>query len=293
MAARKRRRRRRNRGRFGVLYKLLSTLLILAAIVTGCIVFFRVDEIIVEGESRYTAAEIIDCLGVERGENLFQLDKFSMARQVRTQLPYIDEISISRKLPDTLVVRVKESTAIAVFEHGGSWWLLDARGKILEQGDSLLIQDRPVLLGINALAPAVGSPLAVEESQQQKLACLTSLLGALYDRGVSWRVSEFIDVSESRVRFGYNGTLTVEMPLYSDFSSQAWRLKRAMEELEAKNGSISGTLRLPAEGNQAWLLTERWMPGSDLPEASGEDQPEPTTQPDPAGASQTEPPAGE
>ena len=39
MAARRNRRGRRNRGRFGALYKLLSAVLILAAIVLGCVVF--------------------------------------------------------------------------------------------------------------------------------------------------------------------------------------------------------------------------------------------------------------
>ena len=41
MAVRRNRRsRRRNRGRFGFLYKLLSTLVICAAILLGCVVFF-------------------------------------------------------------------------------------------------------------------------------------------------------------------------------------------------------------------------------------------------------------
>lgn len=43
MAARRNRHgRRRNRGRFGFLYKLLSFLLIFAAILAGCVAFFRV-----------------------------------------------------------------------------------------------------------------------------------------------------------------------------------------------------------------------------------------------------------
>lgn len=44
MAARRNRRgRRRNRGRFSALYKLLSVLIIFAAILMGCVVFFRVS----------------------------------------------------------------------------------------------------------------------------------------------------------------------------------------------------------------------------------------------------------
>ena len=60
MAARKKRRGRRRRGRFSFLYKFLSTLLILAAMVTGCIIFFRVNTVVVVGETRYSESEILD-----------------------------------------------------------------------------------------------------------------------------------------------------------------------------------------------------------------------------------------
>ena len=53
--------------------------------------------------------------------------------------------TISRKLPDTLVLKVTESTPLAVLESGGNWWLLDVRGKLLEQGDAALAQGRAVL----------------------------------------------------------------------------------------------------------------------------------------------------
>lgn len=282
MAARRRKKRRRNRGRFGFLYKLLSTLLIFAAILTGCIVFFRVDEIVVTGQSKYTAEQIIAAAGVEEGENLFRLNKYDMDRQVRTKLPYIDEIIISRKLPATLVLKVTESTAVAALESGGNWWLLDARCKLLEQGDATLTQGRAVLTGLTPLSPSVGLCLVAEEEDQQKLESLSQLLAALQERGMANQVSEFIDFSsDNEIRFGYNNTLTVEMPLFDDFSGQTWRLQRALEELEEKNGTVSGTLHLPNEGNKAWLLSERWLPettpASEVPVA-----PEPSSVPDTA-----------
>ena len=55
MAARRNRRgRRRNRGRFSALYKLLSVLIIFAAILMGCVVFFRVNTVEITVDSHYT-----------------------------------------------------------------------------------------------------------------------------------------------------------------------------------------------------------------------------------------------
>ena len=99
MAAKKRRRARRQRGRFGVLYKLLSMVLIVAAIVSACIVFFRVNDIVVEGDGKYTAQQIIEASGIEMRENLFLLNKNQAYLQIYNQLPYVDEVSIQRKLP--------------------------------------------------------------------------------------------------------------------------------------------------------------------------------------------------
>ena len=110
-----------------------------------------------------------------------------------------------------------------------------------------------------------GGRLAVGEEQQKKLESLMALFSALQARGMTGQVTEFIDLTtENVVRFGYGGTLTVEMPLFGNFESQTWRLQRALEELSARNGTVSGTLHLPSEGNKAWLLAKRCMPGDEM-----------------------------
>lgn len=287
MAARRKRRGRRRRGRFGFLYKFLSTLLILAAMVMGCIVFFRVNTVVVAGDTRYSESEILDAAGVEMGENLFGLNKFEIVGRMRDKLPYVDTIAITRKPPDTLVITVTPCTPIAALESGGKWWLLDVNCKILEQGDASLAQGRAVLTGLTPLAPAVGTRLEVEEAQRLKFQGLSDLLSALVQRGMADRVTEFIDLTaENEVRFGYNGLLTVEMPLFDDFQSQTWRLQRALEELESKNGTVTGTLHLPSEGNEAWLLAERWLPGTaetappEVPETEAPPAPSPSAPPE-------------
>lgn len=291
MAARKKRRARKQRGRFGVLYKVLSMALILAAIISACIVFFRVNEIVVEGESKYTAQQIIEASGIQMGENLFLLNKNQASIQITSQLPYVDEISIQRKLPDTLVITVTESTPVAALSYGGEWWLLDARAKLLERGDQTIAAGHAQLLGLTPLSPTVGRPLAVDEDESRRLDALKGLLDALRIYGLSGQITDFIDCSaDNAIRFGWNGTLTVEMPL-SDFQQQTWRLSRALEELQAKNGGVSGTLTLPAEGNRAWLESERWYPEgyTALPDAPVVEPPAQEGTADPSAPPETQP----
>ena len=218
MAARRSRKgRRRNRGRFGGLYKLLSILLILAAIILGCVVFFRVNTMLVEGNSRYTAEEVIAASGVQQGDNLFALNKSHMISQILTRLPYVDDLSIQRKLPDTLVFYVTESVPVAWVESGGTCWLLDHRCKILEAGDSSLTENLPQVMGLTPLDPSVGGRLTVAPEEQNKLDRLREFFTAIGEMQMTGSLTGFVDLSsENEIRFGYGADLTVIFPLNGD-----------------------------------------------------------------------------
>lgn len=260
MAARRdRRRRRRSRGRFGFLYKLLSVLLIAAAILAGCVVFFRVDEVIVVGQSRYTQEEIVAASGVEQGDNLFLINKIQLVEQVLTRLPYVDELTISRKLPDTLVLTVTECVPVAVIQANGAYWLMDAKCKLLEQGDISLAQGQAQILGLTPLGPTVGVGLAAEE--EQKLSSLRALLQALNAEQMMGSVKSFIDLTaDNEIRFSYGENLTVVFPMITDeFDKYVYRLKLTLWEMDDRATARSGTLDLTYD-NEAHLFPERWLP---------------------------------
>lgn len=281
MAARRSRKgRRRNRGRFGGLYKLLSILLMLAAIVLGCVVFFRVNTMLVEGNSRYTAEEVIAASGVQQGDNLFALNKSHMISRILTRLPYVDDLSIQRKLPDTLVFYVTESVPVAWVESGGIRWLLDHRCKILEAGDSSLTENLPQVMGLTPLDPSVGGRLTVAPEEQNKLDRLREFFAAIGEMQMTGSLTDFVDLSsDNEIRFGYGADLTVIFPLNGDFDQEAYELKRALESMDERGIARSGTLDQNYEGRVTHLLPDRWLPGQSDPAPEGE------------GGGETEPPA--
>ena len=68
--ARKRGSKRRRRGRFSFLYKLLAVLATCAVIVVALTLFFRVEDIRVSGNIRYTEEDIRNATGVDLGSNM-------------------------------------------------------------------------------------------------------------------------------------------------------------------------------------------------------------------------------
>ena len=238
---------RRRRGRFGVLYKLLSVLLILAAIIAGCIVFFRVEEITVTGSTTYTEQQIIDAAGVEMEDNLFLVQKVPTGRKILNALPYIKDVNIRRALPNGLLITVNECIPVAALEgEGDSWWILDSSAKLLEQGDDTLAEPYMKISGLTALMPSAGGKMAVSVEESTKLDSMKAILSALEERGMFTDVNS-VDLSAvSEIRMVYRDHFTVRMPMYSnDFHLLIHTL-----EAVAENSAVAdrpGTIDLTGE----------------------------------------------
>ena len=240
-------RKQRNRGRFGFLYKLLSLVIILVVVAAGCVVFFRVGEITVSGVSRYTAQDIIDASGVEKGDNLFLVGGSRTAQKIYSSLPYVDEVNIRHALPDGIVITVTERTPAAVIQGGESWWIVDAKGKILEQ---VATARQAEVSGLTALLPAVGTTLAVEDAESFRLEALLSLLKALEQRGLLAKISSIDLTSAAEVSMVYDGRLTVKMKLLDEdsFPEQIRNFAAVLDQgiiQENERGILDMTLNTP------------------------------------------------
>ena len=124
----------------GVGGKLVIMAAVVAAVVFGVAIFFKVNTVEVQGNTIYSAAEIASASGILKGDNLFTLNKEAAAGSIKASLPYVETVSVIRFLPDKVVIEVKESDAtFAVSSDTNTTWLINSVGKALEQiGDSTL-----------------------------------------------------------------------------------------------------------------------------------------------------------
>ncbi|UQT48266.1 FtsQ-type POTRA domain-containing protein [Flavonifractor plautii] len=246
MAARRNRRgRRRNRGRFSALYKLLSVLIIFAAILMGCVVFFRVSTVEITGDSPLYGGG--DPPGIRRGagDNLFTLNKYQISSRIYTQLPYIGTVNFERKYPDTFVIHVTASVPVAWIESGGSRWLMDTDCKLLESGGASLTEGKAQVRGLEAVNPSVGSVLTVPPEQQDKLDQLKGFLAAIQARQMTGSLTSFLDLtSNNEIRFGYGANLTVLFPMNGDFTQKTYYLQQTLWTMDEKGIPRTGTLDL-------------------------------------------------
>jgi len=250
--------RKTRRVRFTWLYGVISALLILAAVVGGCIVFFRVDTINVQGNSRYTQEEIVAASGIEQGDNMFLINKFQVIDQMISQLTYLDDVTIRRGLPSTLNVTVTECTVAGAVRNGenGEWWLVSSGGKLLERqeesGDYLQVT------GLTLSAPSEGTSLAVAEEQQSQRQALVDLLSALEEREMLSQTQAIDLTSSSTVTMQYAGRLTVRMKLSADFDYDVRVLATVMAEyVESKwPAEDTGTLDMTLDDGLPHLIRD-------------------------------------
>lgn len=235
---RTRRRRRRGRGSFGPLLRLLSIVLTAVVIVIALTLFFKVDHIEVSGNNRYSAEKITEVSGVGIGDNLILLNKYQIARELYTRLPYITDVSIKRQPPSGLLVEVTETSTSMTVESAGAWWLISAGGKVLEAAEVKPEEGYLLLQGMTVATPTVGQPLALEGEGNLTTQRLLELVAELSERGML-DSADSVDASDpEKLVMAYDGRFDVEIFYDADFAFKLDCLRSVVNELEPNETGI-------------------------------------------------------
>lgn len=178
---RNKRKRKRGKGRLGPLFKLLCAGAVAVALTMGATVFFQVETVAVTGNSRYSQEEIIKATGIQTGDNLFRMNKYQIAHQVLQGLPYVEELTIRRALPSTIVLTVKEWDAVARVEAPGTSAVVQAvpqapaepvqpdssqAGDGADQSQPELSPDQSQAAGNQSTAGDIGGDSSSEDTQE-------------------------------------------------------------------------------------------------------------------------------
>ena len=205
------------------LYAPMSFLIILAALIFGMSVFFRVAGIEVSGNEFYSDEEIIEASGIEEGDNLFFINRITAITRIRARLPYVESAAIRRSLPNRLEIEVSESSAIAWVNTDAGPWAIDRGCKLLSAIDEAESATLIEVVGLEAIAPQSGEFIAPGEGETPKVSFLADILRQISLLGMSGSVSS-VDVSDAsspsvwyldrfRVRLGSNENLEYKFQL--------------------------------------------------------------------------------
>ena len=217
--------------RSGALFKALAVLVTAVAILLAMSVFFKISKIEVVGAETYTEEEIVKASGIEVGENLFFVDRFEAASRIFAQLPYIDSVTVTRQLPNHIVITVSESAAVAVVDYEGTLYAVNQNCKVISSVDEDAAEGLIRVRGITLQEPVAGSQLAAEKADVGKLEALTALLQEMYAREMTADVQD-IDLSDvTSPAFTYLERFTVRVGENKDIGYKLGMLMSAVEQL--------------------------------------------------------------
>ncbi len=230
-----------NKKRRSALYAPLSFLVVCAALVFALSVFFRVSNIEVMGNSIYSSEEIIAASGIEEGDNLFFINRFTAISRIFSKLPYVEEAVINRSLPNKISIEVTESSAIAYVSAEDGLWTIDRGCKLLSKVDREQASSLISIVGLTPLAPEVGEIIAPGESESPKVDYLSEMLRQISALNIAGNIKE-IDISNySNPDFDYLGRFTVKFGKNENVDYKFQVLLSAVSQLQAGD---SGTIDL-------------------------------------------------
>ena len=237
--------------RIFIWYFLTIFVLLTIFCVLSVTLFFKIDNIVVDGETRYDDQDIIEYCGIEEGENLILCDTKSGVEVIETQFPYIESVSIERRLFSTVVIYVEEAEPVSALESDGSYIILSKSGKILEITDELEY-DVPLVKGANVKSAKLAETVEYEDESLQEV--IEEVIDAIEDYGLSDYVRK-IDISNpANIEFTYDDRITVVIGTPEDID---YKLKTAILIIEENlDEDAEGTLDVSlcaSDGGQSYF----------------------------------------
>ena len=151
-----------NRNR--LLIQLATVTAIVAALVMGLSVFFKVENITVTGADVYTAWTVVEASGIEEGDNLLTFSHARAGALIKANLPYVKTVRFGIKLPDTVNIIIEEEDVVyAIKDNTGIWWLMNSDGRIVEQTSSGKAANYTQVLGVTLETPIANEKAVATE----------------------------------------------------------------------------------------------------------------------------------
>jgi cell division protein FtsQ len=138
----------------------------------------RVNTVVIEGRQTTPEPLLRAALGVGKGDPIlgFSLDQ---ARQRIEELGWIEQATVERRLPDTVVVIIKERRPFAIWQSQGKYQLVDRAGQPVA-GDPSKFRHLPLIAGIGA--PSRATPILDAIAQRPTLSDRIEGLGLVGER---------------------------------------------------------------------------------------------------------------
>ena len=231
-------RKRGSRGGNYIMYYILAAIIIIIVlIILSNTVLFNCTSIEVEGNSRYSAEQIISHSGLKLGENLLHIDSKAAEQSVYSALAYIDMTEVKRVFPTKIKIVVKEAEKWYQVSQNGVAASVSRMGRIVELGaDSSL----PLIVGYDPAELTAGVMISSNDSGK------TSIPALILDKAEQYGIADItrVDLTDRfDISIDCGSDITLELGGIAEIDS---KLAVAAETMKKEKSNVVINLHTPS-----------------------------------------------
>lgn len=221
-------------------HKILKIFIIFFMLIFIMVLFllspiFNISNIIVQNNVRVSSNEIISLSGIKVGENTFKYVNFDMADKIKEN-PYIEEVKITRKYPDEIVINVTERTAEFCLKLDERFVYIDNQGYVLE----ITSEDYsvPEIIGFKTEITNESISTRLYENDLKELQNIIEVYDCIKNNGIEDKVVNFT-VEDHRLVIGLVEDKLAYLENFTNINIKILSLKVILERTEGKAGEIN------------------------------------------------------
>lgn len=213
---------------------IISFFIIMAILLTSSI--FNISNINVNGNNKVSAEEIISLSKIEKYNNLFKFNKLQSVEAIKENA-YIEDVEIHRKIPNKVVIDIKERVAKYMLQFADSYVYINNQGYMLEISNKKL--DIPILVGTTTDLSNIQAGNRINLEDLKKMDIVNNIFETANSNEIGHLITK-IDISNEK-----NYTLiletegkTVYLGDCSELNTRVVFLKGILEAEKGKSGEI-------------------------------------------------------
>lgn len=211
--------------------------------------YFAIKTVEIQGNSRLESREILEMAGLETGGNSLAVSLDEVKASVAAN-PWIKDVSVTRVLPDSMIIRVEERTPAFWMHYKGTLYYADVEGRLVAPVTTDGFIPLPALEVETGAEDAISAlPVLVKSLQQSRLP---------FDLGVvAWvRLSTSKGIEVFVESTGLKLSIGLE-----DWAKNIQRLELTLADL-VRRGELEQIREIKAQGAGVWVERNPSRPGS-------------------------------
>ena len=239
-----------------LILRLATVAAVALALFMGFSIFFKVENIVVSGTDKYTAWDVREASGIQKGEGLLSFGKAKACGKITEALPYVKSVRIGITLPNTVNIYVEEFKVVySAQDQSGHWWLITSDGSIVEKTSESYASKQTVIKGFRLLEPESGvqakvveqdpdatdengEPLIVTVTNKERLNTALEILFQMERNGILGKAASLDVTDVSNIELWYGSQYQVLLGDQSQIDYKITAMKQTINQMGSHESGV-------------------------------------------------------